>query len=433
MFNTAGTNDNLDQNGFLLYEFRQSGTHPPISIEEIESMTAAIPPSSCMGPMWHTVLAVNPRPPTSSGGSRVMSFGVAAIIILAALLPNALHFILILLGTASGYRKRKFVFSEIESFTVVIPTRDEEVLIRKKLENIKEISAVMESVSVTIYDCSEDKTAEIAIQFIKEEGLTDNWKVIENCEIGKSNSVRRAIEEVDSEVMILTDADSIVDEHSFRDLLKTLSRVDVTAVCGIDSGDMSIYRRISNWIRMSESNVGATVVFEGSLCGFKMSHLNLDSIDVRRNADDSQLAVSSQRNGGKSLFVKECTFTDMEEVVNSRERKIRRAQGLVRHLMKEMMDSDNSILIRLIAGFNLHLYTIMPIALLLAFITTSGVVYGFFDGPYFQGLNSKYLMVLAGSLFLIVANGALSVYSAILKMIVGKDLSIWRPMRESSD
>ena len=46
LFNTAGINDNLDQNGFLLYEFRQSGVHPPISIEEIESMTAAIPPSS---------------------------------------------------------------------------------------------------------------------------------------------------------------------------------------------------------------------------------------------------------------------------------------------------------------------------------------------------------------------------------------------------
>ena len=30
-----------------------------------------------------------------------MSFGVAAIIILAALLPTALHFILILLGAAS--------------------------------------------------------------------------------------------------------------------------------------------------------------------------------------------------------------------------------------------------------------------------------------------------------------------------------------------
>ena len=101
--------------------------------------------------------------------------------------------------------------------------------------------------------------------------------------------------------------------------------------------------------------------------------------------------------------------------------------------MKEMMDSNNSVLIRLIASFNLHLYTIMPIVLLLAFVTTSGVVYGFFDGSYFQGLNSKYLMALAGSLFLIVANGALSVYSAILKMIVGKDLSIWRPMRESSD
>ena len=117
LFNTVGTNDSLDQNGFLLYEFRQSEVHPSISIEEIESMTAAIPPSSCMGPMWHTVLAVNPLPPTSSGGSRVMSFGVAAIIILALLLPNALHFILILLGAASSYRKKKFAFSEINSIT----------------------------------------------------------------------------------------------------------------------------------------------------------------------------------------------------------------------------------------------------------------------------------------------------------------------------
>ena len=362
-----------------------------------------------------------------------MSFGVAAIIILAALLPTALHFILILLGAASGYRKREFVFSEIGSITVVIPTRDEEILIRRKLENVKKISASLDSFSVVIYDCSEDKTAEIATQFIEEEGFTDNWKVIENCEIGKSNSVRRAIEEVSSEVMILTDADSIVDRNAFQDLLRTLGRADVTAACGIDGGDMSIYRRISNWIRVSESNIGASVVFEGSLCGFKMSHLNLDSIDVRRNADDSQLAVSSQRNGGKSVFVKECTFKDMEEVVNSRERKVRRAQGLVRHLMKEMMNSNNSILIRLVAGFNLHMYTIMPMALLLAFVTTAGVASGLFGGTHFQGLDSKYLMIVSGSLFLIVANGALSVYSAILKMITGRDLSIWRPMRESSD
>jgi cellulose synthase/poly-beta-1,6-N-acetylglucosamine synthase-like glycosyltransferase len=350
---------------------------------------------------------------------------------MATFLPNALHFILILSGAASGYRKKKYVFSEIEKVTVVIPTRDEEVLIRKKLENIKDISPVVDSISVVIYDCSEDKTAEIAVQFIEEEGLNDNWKVIENCEIGKSNSVRRAIGEVGSGVMILTDADSYVEEDSFRNLLKTLSRVDVTAVCGIDSGDFSVYRRVSNWIRISESNVGATVVFEGSLCGFKMSHLTLDSIDVGRNADDSQLAVSSQRNGGKSLYVKECTFRDMDEVVDTRERQVRRAQGLVRHLMKEMMDSNNSVFIRLVASFNLHLYTVMPIALLLTFITMFGVVYGFIDGPFFQGLGSKYLMALTGFLFLIVANGAISVYSAILKMIVGTDLSIWKPMRES--
>ena len=177
-----------------------------------------------------------------------MSFGVAAIIILAALLPTMLHFILILLGAASGYRKREFVFSEIGSITVVIPTRDEEILIRRKLENVQKISASLDSFSVVIYDCSEDKTAEIATQFIEEEGFSDNWKVIENCEIGKSNSVRRAIEEVSSEVMILTDADSIVGGNAFRDLLRTLGRADATAACGIDGGDMSIYRRISNWI-----------------------------------------------------------------------------------------------------------------------------------------------------------------------------------------
>ena len=62
--------------------------------------------------------------------------------------------------------------------------------------------------------------------------------------------------------MILTDADSIVDENAFQDLLRTLGRADVTAACGIDGGDMSIYRRISNWIRVSESNIGASVVFE---------------------------------------------------------------------------------------------------------------------------------------------------------------------------
>ena len=363
----------------------------------------------------------------------VMLFGVVLLFIAITLLPTAVHLTIICIGTIIRFDRGIVDFPNLVTITVVIPTRDEEVVIQSKLENVEMVFAHLNHVSVVIYDCSEDETPHIVQKFIDQRKLSKNWKIVTGCQVGKSNTVLRAIREVKSDLMIMTDADSVIGTEDVNELLRELSREGVSAVCGRNAGDHSLYRRISNWIRFSESNIGATVVFEGSICGFKMCELNEDSIDVNRNADDSQLAVSAQKKGKKAVFLRSCNFNDLDEVVDSRERKIRRAQGLIRHLGKEVKDSENSFLIRLFSGLNLHFYVIMPVSLFSIFFLSTSLSTGLFDIPFLEALNLPVLNIIAGVLLISVASGASCVYSAIFRMMTGRNLSVWQPMRESID
>ena len=302
-----------------------------------------------------------------------MSFGVIIFLLSLLLIPNMIHATLILIGYIRGKRGLGTFALEELSVTVILPTRNEELIIKQKLDNMEQMISGIEDCAVRVYDCSEDSTGSIVEEFIDRKKMDTNWSLVKNCLKGKSNTVYRAIDEVDSDVIVFTDADALIERDSFLALLDGISDKMVGAACGVNKGDRSIYRIISNFIRTSESNLGASVIFEGSICAFKMSELSLDSINVNRNADDSQLAISAQKNGKSAIFISECGFHDMAEVVNSTIRKERRAQGLVRHLNSCIFDSENSILIRLLAAFNLHLLTFIPILCLTTFLIAFGI------------------------------------------------------------
>ena len=58
---------------------------------------------------------------------------------------------------------------------------------------------------------------------------------------------------------------------------------------------------------------------------------------------------------------------------------------------------------------------------------------GLLDIPSLESLNSPVLNIIAGVLLISVAGGASCVYSAIYRMMAGRNLSVWQPMRESVD
>ena len=362
-----------------------------------------------------------------------MSFGVIILFLSLLLIPNIMHTTLILVGYIKGRGDLGTFALEGLSVTVILPTRNEDLIIEQKLDDIEQMISGIENCNVRIYDCSEDKTSSIIEDFIDRKKMGANWSLAKNCLKGKSNTVHRAINEVDSDIIVFTDADALIEKDSFQALLDGISGEMVGAACGVNKGDRSIYRIISNFIRASESNLGASVIFEGSICAFKMSELSLDSIDVNRNADDSQLAISAQKNGKSAIFIRECKFHDMAEVVNSSIRKERRAQGLVRHLNSSIFDSRNSLLIRLLAAFNLHLLTIVPILCLAIFSIALGIHSSFIDDDIFSNDLLIAIMLLSGSGITITARGGITVYSSILKIILGRDLSSWNPQRRSLD
>ena len=137
----------------------------------------------------------------------------------------------------------------------------------------------------------------------------------------------------------MLDADAILKPDSVRRIVDWFQDEGIGAVCGTQSIDDSLepnYRKSFNKIRIGQSAINSTPIFEGSICAFRSSSLKGELIDPEINADDSQMAQIVRRNGFRAIFDQNISFTEIGNWNWSQNfsRRIRRAQGLSRTFWK---------------------------------------------------------------------------------------------------
>ena len=106
--------------------------------------------------------------------------------------------------------------SNLPSFTVIIPCHDEEVVIKRKIENTLDCVSHTPGHSkiIVVSDGSTDKTCDIAKNFVPRIRLIEL-----PTQSGILGAFRAAMREVTSEVVIFSDADIIVSRETFNCLL----------------------------------------------------------------------------------------------------------------------------------------------------------------------------------------------------------------------
>ncbi len=117
--------------------------------------------------------------------------------------------------------------------TVMVVAHNEEKIIREKLENIIALDYPRDKIDFLIAsDNSTDKTNEIVSQFIHEhpEYKISIHQTVEHK--GKTNAQNEAQKKVNSEILIMTDANSMMQRDCVRELVSSFSDENILYVSG---------------------------------------------------------------------------------------------------------------------------------------------------------------------------------------------------------
>lgn len=322
--------------------------------------------------------------------------------------------------------------------TIFIPVKNESTTIVSKLNEVMEYDYPMDKIKLLIIEsCSSDGTREIAKNHLKSRSPGFPWKVISLDVPGKSIAVNKALEIIDTDFFIMMDCDAKTDKTSIKNLINKLSEENVGAVCGRlkvnrKHSDYE-YRSRFNIIRAGESLLDSTPIFEGSLCAFRVSSLAETKINPSINADDTQLALISRKNGFRSIVDHKTFFSEKNEKI-SRPRKIRRAQGLVRVLIAQRNMCFGYGKFSWIMANTIYFYVIFP-ALFIALF--AGLVFSFLTPVDTIDFDSIDIFLRA---FVILAPlssktvrgifaGCLTLLQAQIMIALGNTMEIWNPER----
>ena len=344
-------------------------------------------------------------------------------------------------------RQRKIITGGDEnenfpSITVLLPMRNESKNVVRKLEDtLSEVMGYEESNLLVVDSGSEDGTRELVSGYLRDSALDrSRWDVISFMEPGKSKAINMALERIETDVVIMSDADAKISPGWMRVVIERLSEESIGVVSGIEYRNNSsldefgvYYRSKSNWLRLQESVRGSTPVLEGSLIAWKVEALGDFKLNEEMNADDAQIGFASVRRGYRSIVDPRIYFEDFVERVRTWEESVRRAQGLCVALIKNL---DLSIFSKVeksrVAIINaVVLYVFFPWASIL-FATNSIVAYTIdaqlpLSWPTWS-LIAMAVIIISKQGRSVIRGVLISIY-AQLSLLLGKRYNIWNPVR----
>lgn len=205
--------------------------------------------------------------------------------------------------------------------TVIIPAHNEESVIEKKLQNLIELSYSSEKIDVIIAsDNSTDKTNKIVESFIN----NHKDKSIKLYEVkerkGKTNAQNEAVKQARGEIIVFSDANSMLDKKSIKELVKFMSDNNVAYVTGKlqytneessnSSSTESSYWNYDLFMRYVESKFGSVTAGNGAIYAVRKSdyvycnpikchdsEMPIEAVLMKKRAVYNPLAIAYEKAG----------------------------------------------------------------------------------------------------------------------------------------
>jgi cellulose synthase/poly-beta-1,6-N-acetylglucosamine synthase-like glycosyltransferase len=334
--------------------------------------------------------------------------------------------------------------SYLPSATVLIPVHNEEKLVRLKLENIAKVDYPADKLEVVVVnDCSVDSTINEVNQYIAAHPEQKIHVFDSQVHLGKVGCLNRALENVRSDVVIISDVDCFWPSDILTKSLTYLSDPTVGAVTArellLNSGDSWVtvgeqfYDTNIQAVRIGESKLHSTIIFQGGFAAYKRNAF----MEFNHATDDSGTALDIVQTNLRTLLIPEIGFftvtpTTWRSKINI---KIRRA-GHLQHLWARSLNllvHRRLIMPKRIAipEIILHIFNPLLMILLVALTMAVAVAYpllGLLLLVMFGGvLAVRRTRVMA---FELVQNN-LILLLALSSFVTKRNFTFWKPVADS--
>jgi cellulose synthase/poly-beta-1,6-N-acetylglucosamine synthase-like glycosyltransferase len=322
------------------------------------------------------------------------------------------------------------------SVSIIVPTYNESDIIGFKLRNLSIAERPKRTQIVVIDSKSSDSTVEIVNDFAKSHPEIDFKIIVEDERKGKSAALNVALRRCDGDVIIVSDADCFWPSDILTKTLPYLADPTIGAVSGpkilLNTTSSGIaegegrYLDSMNLVKLGESKIGSTLLFEGGFSAFKKEILT-DFDSYQTGSDDCGTVISVLEKKSRAILVPEARFytTFPNRRMEKLEMKTRRANQLIRLYWKYLVLLRNGKIRnnRRIVMTNVLIYLFGPIFFMLFLAST---VILFVEFPLLIASLLLILVPQVGNFLVEVAQGFLVLFLGLWQVALGRNFLTWK-------
>ncbi|HCV15087.1 MAG TPA: glycosyl transferase [Rikenellaceae bacterium] len=271
-------------------------------------------------------------------------------------------FVLIFLVKIKEFFRAKVKISQTFTYqevTLLIAAYNEEEIIDSKMRNTYEIDYPREKLKIVwVTDGSNDNTNNLLSKY------SDVTVLYESKRAGKSAALNRAVPLLDTSIVIFTDANTMLNRESVREIVKAFSDPRVGCVAGekrVQSGERDgassagegIYWKYESMLKSLDSRLYSAVGAAGEL--FAIRTELFESVPTDTLLDDFILSMKIAERGFKIHYCKEAYATESgsANMKEEEKRKVRISAGGIQSVLR---------LAPLLNIFKYHIFTFQYIS-----------------------------------------------------------------------
>lgn len=276
------------------------------------------------------------------------------------------------------FTRTKPTFSEQEqpTLTLIVAAYNEEAFIRKKIENSLQVTYPPDKIKyLFITDGSTDQTAGIISEYANIQLMHQDTRG------GKIAAVHRAMQEVDTEIVVFTDANTLLNKEAFQKMARHYSLAKVGAVSGEkrveidDSGDATaaegFYWKYESKLKMWDSMLYSVVGAAGEL--FSIRTALYQPVPTNSLLDDFMISMRIAEKGYTIVYEPEAYAMEKSSasVTEELKRKVRIAAGGIQSIvwLRQLLNPFRYPLLSFqYISHRVLRWTITPFLLLLVFV-----------------------------------------------------------------
>jgi biofilm PGA synthesis N-glycosyltransferase PgaC len=289
------------------------------------------------------------------------------------------------------------VLTSIPVISIIVPAYNEAANIRRTLDSIIESDYPAKEV-IVVDDGSKDLTYAIASQYMQT-CKHCTMRVMRKKNGGKASAMNYGLRFAAGDIVVIVDADSLIEKNTLREIAKEFQRPDVVAVAGTVKvlNPFSILANctalecvvVPNLQRPAFSLLGTVMIVPGALGAFSKKRLMQRGLYDRDTiTEDFDLTIKVAKGGGKIVAIPAISYTECPTTLKGfYKQRIRWYGGVFQGLLKHndvMTSGRYGMLNRL--GY--------PITLLMFFIPPflDIVVIGLIAVTIIGGLSASYIV-----------------------------------------